>query len=185
MKPKALRITTYSLKRPKYTDYDKTNKPKGEAMAEEFNTDFSKSVAGVVIKDGRVLLARHTYGGGKGKLIVPGGYVQFGERAEDAVCRELMEETGIKVKVNKLIAVRFNEKDWYAAFSAEYLSGEPVPDYDEISEVLWLDIDEALNRDDVPSLSKELILCALSDKGFTCTDYTGSSGLKATLYSCK
>ena len=46
---------------------------------EENNTNWSQSVAGVCIKDGKVLLARHTYGNGKGMLIIPGGYVQFGE----------------------------------------------------------------------------------------------------------
>ena len=40
-------------------------------MSEE-NTNWEKSTAGVVIKDGKVLLARHTYGAGKGKLIIPG-----------------------------------------------------------------------------------------------------------------
>ena len=40
---------------------------------EEMNrTNWSQSVAGVCLKDGKVLLARHTYGSGKGKLIIPG-----------------------------------------------------------------------------------------------------------------
>ena len=38
---------------------------------EEINaTNWSQSVAGVCIREGRVLLARHTYGNGKGKLII-------------------------------------------------------------------------------------------------------------------
>ena len=40
-------------------------------MAVEENTNWSQSVTGIVIKDGKVLLARHTYGPGKGRLIVP------------------------------------------------------------------------------------------------------------------
>ena len=36
------------------------------------NTNWGQSVAGVVIRDGKVLLARHTYGNGKGLLITPG-----------------------------------------------------------------------------------------------------------------
>ena len=36
---------------------------------EEMNsTNWSQSVAGVCLKDGKVLLARHTYGSGNGKL---------------------------------------------------------------------------------------------------------------------
>ena len=43
------------------------------------NTNWGQSVTGIVINDGKVLLARHTYGNGKGMLIVPGGYVEYGE----------------------------------------------------------------------------------------------------------
>lgn len=51
-------------------------------------TNWGQSVAGVVIKNDKVLLARHTYGGGKGMLIVPGGYVNFGETPQEALVRE-------------------------------------------------------------------------------------------------
>lgn len=39
-------------------------------MAVEENTNWFQSVTGIVIKDGKVLLARHTYGPGKGRLII-------------------------------------------------------------------------------------------------------------------
>ena len=47
------------------------------------NTNWGQSVTGVAIKDNKVLLARHTYGGGKGKLIIPGGYVNKGETPQE------------------------------------------------------------------------------------------------------
>lgn len=53
-----------------------------------------------------------------------------------------------------IIGVRFNMHDWYIAFRAEYVSGEASSDYDENSEVLWIDVNEALSRDDVPELTK-------------------------------
>lgn len=55
---------------------------------ENSNTNWSQSVTGIGIKDGKVLLARHTYDAGKGMLIVPGGYVEFGETPQDAVKRD-------------------------------------------------------------------------------------------------
>ena len=131
---------------------------------ENNNTNYSQSVTGVAIKDGCVLLARHTYGAGTGKLIVPGGYVEFGESPIDAVKREFLEETGVTVEPRALIAVRFNSHDWYAAFSVDYISGEARSDNDENDEVVWMEIDEALSRPDVPNLTKELIKCAVSDK---------------------
>ena len=62
------------------------------------NTNWGQSVTAVVIKDNKVLLARHTYGGGKGMLIIPGGYVEKGETPQDAVIREFKEETNITIQ---------------------------------------------------------------------------------------
>ena len=67
---------------------------------EEKNTNWQKSVCAVVLREGKVLLARHTYGAGKGLFITPGGYLKNGESPEQALCR-------------------------YAAFLAEYTGGLP------------------------------------------------------------
>lgn len=97
-------------------------------MAEEINNDWGRSVGGVVIRDGKVLLARHTYGNGKGMLIIPGGYITIGEAPEEAVLREIMEETGIKVSADRLLGIRFNRKDWYCVFECRYIDGEARTD---------------------------------------------------------
>ena len=134
---------------------------------ENNNTNWCQTVTGVVIKDNKVLLTRHTYGPGKGLYIVPGGYVEFGEMPQDAVKREIFEETKIVAEPKKIIGIRFNEKDWYVAFSAEYVSGEATSDGDENDAVVWMDISEALEREDVPMLTKQLVRCALKeDEGF-------------------
>ena len=85
--------------------------------------------------------------------------------------RLLMEETGITAKPVKLLAVRFSEQDWYAAFLAEYTGGMPRSDGDENDRVVWMDWEEALSRPDVPDLSKKLITAALSGGGLTPIDY--------------
>lgn len=143
-------------------------------MAAEENTNWSQSVTGVVIENGKVLLARHTYGAGKGKLIVPGGYAKWQESPQDALKREYLEETGVRVEPLDVIGIRFNQKDWYVAFRAKYLGGSAVSDGDENSEVLWLDVEEALGRDDVPNLTKKLIESALYGEGMRRIDYTGT-----------
>ena len=87
-----------------------------------------------------------------------------------------MEETRIEVKPMDIIGVRFNMHDWYIAFRAEYVSGEASSDHDENSEVLWIDVNEALSRDDVPELTKILIKSAISkDSGLIYTNYQGST----------
>lgn len=149
----------------------------------ENKTNFTKSVTGVVIKDGKVLLARHTYGAGKNMLVVPGGYVDFGEAPEDAVKREYLEETKIVVEPKEIIGIRFNMHDWYIAFKADYVSGEAQSDADENSEVVWLDVNEALERDDVANLTKELIRRATCSKGCLVIDETYKERDKYAPYS--
>ena len=139
---------------------------------EELNsTNWSQSVAGVCLRDGKVLLARHTYGSGKGKLIIPGGYVKFGELPEETLEREYLEETGVKVRAGRLLGIRYNEKDLYVVCAAEYIEGVERSDGDENSEVVWMDIDDALCDDAVPGLTKALVECARKGSGFHLTSY--------------
>lgn len=138
------------------------------------NANFSQSVAGVVLCENKVLLVRHTYGVRKGKLIVPGGYVNIDETPTDAVKREVFEETKVTVEPQGVIGIRFNQKDWYVAFKAKYISGTPVSDQDENSEAIWMDIDEALECEDIPDLTKKLIQCAASGKMMEFIPYEGT-----------
>ncbi|MFG6377397.1 MAG: NUDIX hydrolase [Lachnospiraceae bacterium] len=147
------------------------------------NTNWGQSVTGVVIHKGKVLLARHTYRTGVGKLIIPGGYVQYNETPQDALIREYLEETGIKVEPENIIGIRFNIHDWYIAFRAKYISGIPRSDNDENSEVIWIEIEEVLKREDVPDLSKKLIQSAVSNKeGLRYTEYNSNSLTPFSLY---
>ena len=134
-------------------------------------TNWSQSVGGVCIKDGKVLLARHTYGAGKGMLIIPGGYVDFGETPEETLVREFQEETGVTVKAGKLFGMRFSAKDWYAVFEAEYVEGEARSDGDENDKVVWMDIEEALTDETVPDLTKKMIRSAVTGEGFELIPY--------------
>lgn len=147
------------------------------------NTSFTQSVAAVCIREGKVLLARHTYGPGKGRLIIPGGYIEKGESPEDAVKREYLEEAGVVIEPTRLIGVRFNARDWYVVFAADYVSGDARSDGDENDEVLWLPTEEALRREDVPDLTKKLIECALTEGGFGTIPFT--SFTTSVLYGAK
>jgi len=63
--------------------------------------------AGVVVSDerGRVLLLCHTLRGGSG-WGVPGGFIARGEQPEEAVRREVREETGLELEAVELAFVR-------------------------------------------------------------------------------
>ena len=62
-------------------------------------------VGGVVLSESRVLLIRRGTPPLKGKWSIPGGMLELGETILEAVRRELVEETGIKVRVLDLIEV--------------------------------------------------------------------------------
>ena len=135
---------------------------------EKKQTVWNQSVTGVVFRNGCVHLARHTYGAGKGMLILPGGYLEAGETPQEALRREFLEETGVEVQARAVVGIRFNTRDWYVAFAAVYVSGEPRSDGDENSEVLWIPVEEALAREDGPDLSKKLIRSALAAERGLC-----------------
>lgn len=52
---------------------------------------------GLVIQDDKILLIKKIGGSYDGQLDLPGGTIEFSERPEDALKRELMEEVGIEV----------------------------------------------------------------------------------------
>lgn len=61
-------------------------------------------VAGILVKEGDILLVRHEKNG-RSYWLIPGGGVDFGETAEEALIREFQEEVGISIKVGKLVLV--------------------------------------------------------------------------------
>ena len=126
------------------------------------------------LRDGKVLLARHTHGSGKGRLIIPGGYVNHGEAPQDAVKCEFMEETGLEIQPRELIGVRINSHDWYVVFRAAYVAGEARSGGDENGEFLWMDPGEALCRDDVPELTKVMIQRAVAPGGWQAVPFQSS-----------
>jgi len=60
---------------------------------------------GVVVVDGSILLIRRAFPPFKGGWALPGGSVDVGETVEEAVVREVCEETGLEVEVKELIGV--------------------------------------------------------------------------------
>ncbi|HEX4010640.1 MAG TPA: NAD(+) diphosphatase [Solirubrobacteraceae bacterium] len=92
--------------------------------------------------DGRLLLGRRA-GWPPGRLSVLAGFVAPGESAEEAVVREVREESGIIVRDPVFVA----SQPWpfpaslMLGFHAESDGGEPRPSDGELEEVHWLDLD--------------------------------------------
>jgi 8-oxo-dGTP diphosphatase len=62
-------------------------------------------IGGVIIEQGRTLLIRRGSEPMRGEWSIPGGTLELGETLEEGVVRELLEETGIVVRVLDLIEV--------------------------------------------------------------------------------
>jgi ADP-ribose pyrophosphatase YjhB (NUDIX family)/ribosomal protein S27AE len=86
-------------------------------------------LAGIAIipwEDGLVL-ARRAINPGYGLWVAPGGFVDVGERVEDAVVREVREEVYLDVRINRLLNVYSypGRTTVIVAYVADVISGQP------------------------------------------------------------
>ena len=61
------------------------------------------AVGAVAVLDGSLLLVRRGRGPAAGEWSVPGGHVELGETLHVAVVREVLEETGLEVVVDRFL----------------------------------------------------------------------------------
>jgi ADP-ribose pyrophosphatase YjhB (NUDIX family) len=68
---------------------------------------FTVSVAAIITnQNGKVLLLEHLLRPQSSGWGIPGGFINFGEQFEDAIRREIREETGIELRDLRLIRIR-------------------------------------------------------------------------------
>jgi len=66
------------------------------------------AVGVVIVKNSSVLLIRRGNEPSKGLWSVPGGLIELGETVEEAAHREVKEETGIDIRIERLLEVANN-----------------------------------------------------------------------------
>jgi mutator protein MutT len=104
----------------------------------------SVSVAGIVVNDaGRVLVIRRQ---DNGHWEPPGGVLELDETIEEGVVREVHEETGVSVKIERLTGVY---KNMQRGIIALVYRCTPKTDHinatTEAAEVRWMTLDEVRN----------------------------------------
>ncbi len=101
-----------------------------------FFREHKVAAAAIVTREGQVLLVRRTITPGRGKWMIPGGFVEFDEDPRQAVVREVLEETGYKVEIVRLLDVIFGQEHPRGAsllilYQARFVDDEPVSGLDE------------------------------------------------------
>jgi len=98
-----------------------------------------KVVCGIIWKDGKVFIARRKPNKSlAGFWEFPGGKLEEGEKAETALCRELEEELGMKIKISDFFGSKVHHYDTFSielsAYTCEFLSASyQLTDHDEIA----------------------------------------------------
>ena len=106
--------------------------------------------------EGKMLLVKsHKW---KGKYVVPGGHIELGEKAEEALKREIMEETGLEIYEIMFIMYQdfvFDDLYWkrkhfvFLDFSCKSRSSN-VRLNGEAQEYVWVLPEDALDMDTEP-----------------------------------
>ena len=121
-------------------------------------------VGGVLNRDGRVLLIRRGKPPLYGRWVVPGGTVELGESLEQALVREMREETGLEVVPLEILTVfdrieRDGDQVVYHYVIVDYLcrwlGGEALAASDAL-EAAWAALDD-LPRYDLPQKALEVV----------------------------
>ncbi len=110
---------------------------------------FNPSIAsaGIIRRaDGKALFIRRAKDPGKGMLAMPGGFVDFGETAEDGFRREIREEVGVELDGIRFLysainhyaykEVTYQVLDFF--FTATAVEPAQATALDDVESVLWL-----------------------------------------------
>jgi NAD+ diphosphatase len=128
------------------------------SCGERFYPQIAPAVITAVLNNGKILLAHNkNFSGDIHSLIA--GFVETGESLEQAVSREIMEETGIRVKNIRY----YSSQPWpfpnslMLGFIADYDSGELHPDGVELEKAGWFSPDDLPQLPDHGSIARRII----------------------------
>jgi 8-oxo-dGTP diphosphatase len=118
---------------------------------------------GAVIRDeaGRILLIKRGHEPGKGLWSVPGGRIEPGETDEQAVVREVWEETGLEVQCGPLLgAIERPGMGGTILQITDYravITGGELAAGDDAADARWLTLEEASELDSTGKLTGGLL----------------------------
>jgi 8-oxo-dGTP diphosphatase len=105
--------------------------------------------------EGKVLMTKNARGLVEGKWKLPGGFISFPENPSEIMIREIQEELGVEIQLGELLGIYNSVKKYPQLFMvcmmyhAKLKSEDFKINKDEISEVAWMDIDEAIQKTNI------------------------------------
>lgn len=100
----------------------------------------------VILQDGRIVLIRRNKEPFKGMWALPGGFAEENETAEECCGREAYEETGLRVRVKRLIGIFSDpERDPRGTIAGAYLCkvvGGELKGGDDAKEAKWFSLEK-------------------------------------------
>lgn len=107
----------------------------------------SKPCAGaLVLENKKVLLAQRGVAPFKGFWDIPGGFLEAGEHPEHGAIRELLEETGLEIRLNGLLGMymdTYGDEKFFTLniyYVAEVVRGTPRAT-DDVAKLEWFALD--------------------------------------------
>ena len=101
-----------------------------------------------IVRDGRLLLVKRLTPPESGSWSLPGGKVEFGESLADAVAREIREEIGVAIALERPLGlveiVGLDDQHWVSPiYLARIVAGEPrVCEPEKHADVAWFPLGE-------------------------------------------
>lgn len=120
-------------------------------MNREYPTRPIVGVGALMIENGKLLLIRRGAKPGRGRWSIPGGLVELGEQVQDAVVREVKEECGLDIEVERLMdvfdSITRDEKGriQYQFVVVNFLAkieGGILKNADDVLEAKWVPLNE-------------------------------------------
>ena len=138
---------------------------------------------GVVINKREELLVvselHHRTDGSPPRFKLPGGALHAGEHLQEAVVREVEEETGVRTEFDALVCLRhwhgyrFGKSDIYFVCRLHPVSEEISIQQDEIAESRWMPVREYLADEHVSIFNKRIVEAAMETPGIVQTEVEG------------
>jgi ADP-ribose pyrophosphatase YjhB (NUDIX family) len=158
-------------------------------IPERYNQGYNIGVGGAVVRDGRLLLVRRATRRGRGNWQLPGGYIEPDETIEQAVVREVLEESGVMAAVEGVLGLR-NRYDpelgngIYVVLLLYPVSGEPKADGHEVDQAGYFTLEEIRALNPLPPVNWEITQRVLAPnlRLLTPRPLTNLTGARFTLF---